>query len=64
MTTRGIDYEIGPEYKKAIISNGYTPASGMSEPIKLAETEGKPMDAETIRKSLVMFKEKFVPYKK
>jgi len=56
MTTGWINYEIGPKYNKTIISNEYTPAFGMSSTPKLVKTEGKQIDAETIRKSLAKFK--------
>ncbi|PIZ14085.1 MAG: hypothetical protein COY53_01410 [Elusimicrobia bacterium CG_4_10_14_0_8_um_filter_37_32] len=59
MPTGGVDYETGPKYREAIISNGFTPVLGMSAPLKLVETEGKPGDVETIRKSLLAFSQKF-----
>ena len=59
MPTGGVDYETGPQYRKAIQSRGYTPALGMSAPLKLVEQENKPGDIETIRRSLAEFKEKF-----
>ena len=60
MTTGRINYEIGPKYKKAIISNEHTPAFKMSETLNLAKIKDKPIDAETVRKSLDRFKEKSV----
>ncbi len=59
MPTGGVDYETGPKYQEAILSGGYTPALGMSAPLKLVETEGKSGDVETIRESLAQFKQKF-----
>ncbi len=59
MPTGGVDYETGPKYQEAILSRGYTPALGMSAPLKLVEKEGKPGDIETIRESLNQFKQKF-----
>jgi len=64
MPTGGVNYQTGPKYQEAIISNGYAPALGMSAPLKFVETEGKPGDAETIRESLKIFKEKFIPFQK
>ena len=61
MPTGGVNLETGPKFQEAISSAGYTPVLGMSAPLKLVETEGKPGDIETIRKSLDEFKEKFVP---
>ncbi len=59
MPTGGVDYETGSKYQEAIISRGYTPALGMSAPLKLVEKEGKPGDAEIITESLTQFKQKF-----
>jgi len=64
MPTGAVDYETGPKYQEAIISNGYFPVLGMSAPLGLVEKEGKPGDLETIRESLSVFKQKFIPYKK
>lgn len=58
MPTGGVNYETGPKYQAAISSAGYTPVLGMSAPLKLVESEGKPGDVETIRKSLADFKAK------
>ena len=58
MPTGGVDYETGPKYQEAILSRGYTPALGMSAPLKLVEKEEKPGDAKTIRESLAQFKQK------
>jgi len=60
MPTGGVDYETGPKYQEAISARGYTPALGMSAPLKLVEKEGKPGDVETIRESLSQFKQKFL----
>lgn len=64
MPTGGVDYETGPKYQEAISARGFTPALGMSAPLKLVETEKKPGDAKTIRESLSRFSQKFQPYKK
>ena len=64
MPTGGVNYETGPKYQEAIISNGYFPVLGMSAPLKFVESQNKPGDHETIRESLKQFKEKFVPYQK
>lgn len=62
MPTGGVDYGTGPRYQEAILSQGYTPALGMSAPLKIVEEERKPGDAETIRESLSQFKQKFLPW--
>lgn len=59
MTTGGVNYETGPQYQEAILANGYTPILGMSAPMKVVETENKPGDVETIKRSLSEFKQKF-----
>lgn len=59
MPTGGVDYETGPRYQKAILSRGYTPALGMSAPLKIVEEKGRPGDVETIKESLSQFKQKF-----
>ncbi|MFC1562741.1 hypothetical protein ACFL4Z_01665 [candidate division KSB1 bacterium] len=64
MPTGGVNFETGPKFQEAISGAGYTPVLGMSAPLKFVEEEGKPGDVETIRKSLEIFKEKFVPYQK
>ena len=60
MPTGGVDFETGPKFQEAISSSGYTPVLGMSSPLKIVESEGKPGDVDTIRRSLKNFKEKFV----
>ena len=64
MPTGGVNFETGPKFQESISSAGYFPVLGMSAPLQFVEKEGKPGDIETIRKSLDIFKEKFVPYKK
>ncbi|MCK4245035.1 MAG: bifunctional 4-hydroxy-2-oxoglutarate aldolase/2-dehydro-3-deoxy-phosphogluconate aldolase [Candidatus Omnitrophica bacterium] len=64
MPTGGVDYETGPKYQEAIIARSFTPALGMSAPLKLVEEEKKPGDAKTIRESLSRFSQKFQPYQK
>lgn len=56
MTTGGVNYETGPKYRQAISANGFTPVLGMSAPMKIVETEQKPGDLDTIRRSLEEFK--------
>lgn len=60
MPTGGVDFVTGPKFQESISGAGYTPVLGMSAPLKIVESEGKPGDVETIRKSLADFKEKFV----
>jgi len=55
MPTGGVDYQTGPEYAKAISSNGYAPVLGMSAPLAGVVDAGKPGDTATIRKSLADF---------
>ena len=59
MPTGGVNYETGPKFQEAITSNGFTPILGMSAPLKLVETEQKPGEVGTIKKSLQEFKENF-----
>ena len=61
MPTGGVDYETGPKYQEAISARGFTPVLGMSAPLKLVETEKRPGDVQTIRKSLSEFKQRFQP---
>jgi len=61
--TGGVNYETGPQYQEAIRSCGFVPVLGMSAPLELVETSGKPGDVAVIRESLAMFKAKFAPAK-
>ncbi len=60
MPTGGVNFETGPKYIEAISSSGYLPVLGMSAPLAVVEKEEKPGDVEVIRKSLNIFKEKFI----
>ena len=62
MPTGGVNYETGPKYQEAISNSGYTPVLGMSAPLSYVEKQGNPGDIETIRESLRIFKEKYIPY--
>jgi len=64
MPTGGVNYETGPKFQESISGAGYTPVLGMSAPLQYVVDEGKPGDPETIRESLRIFKEKFIPYEK
>jgi len=64
MPTGGVDYETGHKYQEAILANGFTPILGMSAPLKLVEREEKPGDTQTIRNSLLNFRQEFQPYRK
>ncbi len=56
--TGGVDYESGPEYRRAIRARGYVPVLGMSAPLKLVADSKKPGDIPTISESLRQFKER------
>jgi len=62
MPTGGVNFETGPKFQEAISGAGYSPVLGMSAPLGYVEKQGKPGDLETIRESLRIFKEKYVPY--
>ncbi len=62
MPTGGVNFETGPKFQEAISKAGYTPVLGMSAPLSYVEKQGKPGDVETIRESLRLFKDKYVPY--
>jgi 2-keto-3-deoxy-6-phosphogluconate aldolase len=59
MPTGGVNFETGPVFRASIKSAGYEPVLGMSAPLAYVESEQKPGDVETIRKSLEIFSEKF-----
>lgn len=59
MPTGAVDYETGPQYIEAISKQGFTPALGMSAPLKLVVDRKKPGDLDTIRESLSTFKTEF-----
>jgi len=63
MPTGGVNFETGPKFQEAISSAGYAPVLGMSAPLQYVADQGKPGDVDTIRESLRIFKEKYVPYK-
>ena len=60
MPTGGVNFETGPKFKEAIESAGYRPVLGMSAPLKYVEDRGMPGDVDIIRRSLELFKEKYV----
>jgi len=60
MPTGAVDYETGPAYQEVIRKRGFFPVLGMSSPLALVDKEKKPGDAETIRRSLADFKQKFI----
>lgn len=62
MPTGSVNLETGPKYQEAIKSAGYLPVLGMSAPLKYVEDQRKPGDVDTIRKSLEIFKDKFVEW--
>ena len=62
MPTGGVNVETGPKFQESISKAGFTPILGMSAPLAYVEKTDKPGDAETIRESLRIFKEKFKPY--
>ena len=59
MPTGGVNFETGPKFRQSIQSAGYAPVLGMSAPLKLVEDEQKPGDADTIRESLALFRQKY-----
>jgi len=59
MPTGSVNCETGPGYIEAISKRGFTPALGMSAPLKLVVDRKKPGDDETIVESLRAFKEEF-----
>jgi 2-keto-3-deoxy-6-phosphogluconate aldolase len=59
MPTGAVDYETGPAYQEAIRNRGFFPVLGMSSPLALVDKEKKPGDAESIRRSLADFKQRF-----
>ena len=62
MPTGGVNFETGPKFQASISKAGFTPVLGMSAPLGYVEKQGKPGDVETIRESLRIFREKFVPF--
>ena len=60
MPTGGVNFETGPKFKEAIESAGYRPVLGMSAPLKYVEDRRMPGDVDIIKKSLKLFKEKYV----
>jgi 2-keto-3-deoxy-6-phosphogluconate aldolase len=62
MPTGAVDFESGPAYQEAIAKRGFVPVLGMSSPLALVDAEKKPGDADSVRRSLAAFREKFRPY--
>jgi 2-keto-3-deoxy-6-phosphogluconate aldolase len=62
MPTGGVNFETGPKYQENITKRGYFPVLGMSSPLALVGKLKRPGDVDTIRQSLVEFREQFKPY--
>jgi 2-keto-3-deoxy-6-phosphogluconate aldolase len=63
MPTGSVDFVTGPQFIKCISDRGFFPVLGMSAPLKLVESEKKPGDPDTIKRSLADFAAKLAAAK-